>query len=59
VEGLTAFIGSPSWPWENPEVLSRLKKFTAINTDDIRKTIETDNVAIIEFVAETYGRIYD
>jgi hypothetical protein len=58
LETLTAFI-SPSWNWENPEVLSLLERIVAINADDIRKSFADDNVRLIEFVAETYGRIYD
>jgi hypothetical protein len=59
LEALTAFIGSPSWNWENPEVLSHLRNLMAINADEIRKSIAEENVRLIEFVAETYGRIYD
>lgn len=58
LEALTAFIASPSWNWENPEVLSHLRNLMAIKADDILKSFAEDNVAIIEFVVETYGRIY-
>lgn len=59
LEALAAFIGSPSWNWENPRVLSHLKDLMAINVDEMRKSFAEENVHLIEFVAETYGRIYD
>lgn len=59
LEALTAFIASPSWNWENQEVTSLLERLMEINADDIRTSLAEENVRLIEFVAETYGRIYD
>lgn len=58
LEALTAFIGAPSWNWDNPEVLSHLRNLIAINADDVRKSLEEDNIAIIEFVKDAYRCIY-
>lgn len=58
LEALMAFIGSPSWNWEHPEVSSLLAKM-AINTDEVQKSLKDNNVAIIEFVTATYGHMYD
>ncbi|WP_186159961.1 hypothetical protein [Burkholderia gladioli] len=51
-------IGSPTWNWENIEVLRLLKDIMAIDLADISKSIEENNVAIIEFARKTYTRIY-
>lgn len=53
-----AVIGSSTWNWENPEVLQRLKDVMAINPDDIRTVIQTNNVTILEFAREAYETIY-
>lgn len=51
-------IGSPSWNWENPKVLKHLKDVMAIEADEIRKSVQENNVALLEFSGETYNRIY-
>lgn len=58
IEGATALIGSPTLNWDNPEVLTLLKSVMAINPDEIRKSIKDTNVSVLEFVADTYRRIY-
>lgn len=58
IEGFMAIIGSPTWNWENPEVLKHLKNVMAINPDEIRKSIQENNIALIKFASDTYKRIY-
>lgn len=58
IEAFTAVIGSPSWNWENPQVVKHLKDVMAIDADEIRKSVQENNVAIIEFASDTYKRIY-
>ncbi|MEQ1663024.1 MAG: hypothetical protein ABL877_10055 [Thiobacillus sp.] len=58
MEAFMAFIGSSSWNWENPEVLQRLNNMMAIDPNEIRKSIQDDNVALLKFVSATYKRIY-
>ena len=57
-QALMAFIASPHWNWENTQVLEQLKRIMEIDADDIRKHLAQHNVAIIEFAATAYGRIY-
>lgn len=58
LEALMAFIGSPSWNWQHPDVSSLLAKM-AIDTDEVQKSLKDNNVAIIEFVTAIYGHVYD
>lgn len=58
MEAFAAVIGSPTWNWENPEVLKHLKDVMAIDPDEIRKGVQDSNVALLEFSSETYRRIY-
>lgn len=58
IEAFIAFIGSPTWNWENPEVLKHLMDMMAIDPDDIRKSLKENNVAVLEFASKTYNRIY-
>lgn len=58
VEAFMTVIRSSTWNWENPEVLQHLKNVIAISPDDIRKSIQTNNVSILEFAREAYGDIY-
>jgi hypothetical protein len=53
-----AVIGSPTWNWENPEVLRHLKDVMAIDPNEIRKSVQDNNVAVIEFASDAYKRIY-
>lgn len=53
-----AVIRSPTWNWENEEVLKRLKGVLAIDPDEIRASLQENNVALLEFAGETYQRIY-
>ena len=54
-----SMISLPTWNWENPRVGSLLTTVMAIEPDEIRKIISENNVAVIEFARETYGRHYD
>ncbi|WP_367394566.1 hypothetical protein [Cupriavidus sp. Agwp_2] len=58
IEAFTEVIGSSTWNWENPEVLGFLKDVMAIDPNEIRKSVQESNVAILEFARETYARIY-
>jgi hypothetical protein len=51
-------IGSPTLNWDNPEVLKHLKDVMAIDPNEMSKSIESNNVALLEFAHETYQRIY-
>lgn len=58
VEAFMTVIRSSTWNWENPEVLQHLKNVIAISPDDIRASIQANNVSILEFAREAYGDIY-
>lgn len=58
IEAFMAFIGSPTWNWENPEVLNHLKDLMTIDPDEIRKSLRESNIVIINFFRETYKRTY-
>lgn len=58
IEAFMTFIGSTTWYWENPRVLKHLKDLMAIDPDEIRRSVQGDNVSILEFCSETYRRIY-
>lgn len=58
IEAFMAMIGSPTLNWENPEVLQNLKDVMAIDPDEMRKSVQDNNVVIIEFASGAYKRIY-
>lgn len=58
IEAFMAVIGSPTWNWEHLEVLKHLKDVMAIDPDEIRKSVQENNLALLEFASETYKRIY-
>jgi hypothetical protein len=58
IEAFAAVIASPTWNWEHPRVLKHLKDVMAIDPDEIRKSVQENNVALLEFASETYARIY-
>ncbi|WP_139111065.1 hypothetical protein [Stappia indica] len=58
IEAFTGFIRSPSWNWQNPEVRVRLKDAMRLDPDEIRKSIEDNNVTLLTFAGKTYSRIY-
>ncbi|MGB4065316.1 MAG: hypothetical protein WBK19_15940 [Azonexus sp.] len=58
IEAFMAVIRSPTWNWENPEVLDLLKRVMAIDPKEIRKSLQENNVALLEFTGTTYIRIY-
>jgi hypothetical protein len=58
IEAFMAVIASPTWNWEHPKALKHLKDMMAIDPDEIRKSVQENNVALLEFASETYGRVY-
>ena len=58
IEAFMAVIGSPTWNWEHPEVLRLLKNVMAIDPDEIRNSIQENNVALLEFARQAYKQIY-
>ena len=58
IEAFIAIIRSPTWNWENPEVLRLLKNMMNINPNDIRENIKKNNIVILEFSRDTYKRLY-
>lgn len=58
IEAFMAIIGSPSWNWEHPDVLRHLKDALTIEPDDIRKSIQENNITLLEFSSESYKQIY-
>lgn len=59
IEAFMAVIGSPTWNWENPEVLKHLKDVMDIDPEEIRESARKNNVALLEFYSVTYKRIYN
>lgn len=58
IEAFMTVIGSPTWNWDNPQVLRLLKDVMAIDPIEIRKTTKANNVVLLEFSRKTYQRIY-
>jgi hypothetical protein len=58
IEAFMAVICAPTWNWEHPEVLKRLKNVMAIDPNDIRKSVQENNIALLEFISVAYKRIY-
>lgn len=58
IEAFMAIIGSPTLNWVNPEVVRRLQDVMAIDPNEMSKSIEATNVALLEFTRETYQQIY-
>lgn len=58
MEAFTAILGSSLWNWENPDVLRRLKDVIAIDPNEMRQSIQENNVAVIAFARDAYKRIY-
>lgn len=58
MEGFAAFIRSSSWYWENPEVIESLKGVMSIDAGELRKGVQENHVALLEFARVTYKRIY-
>lgn len=51
-------IESPTWNWENNEVIGLLEKVMTIEPDEIILDLGVNNSVIIGFVRDTYARIY-
>jgi hypothetical protein len=58
IEAFAAFIGSSTWNWQHPKVLKHLKDMMAIGPDEIRKSLQENNAALLDFASETYTRVY-
>ncbi len=58
MEAFMAAIRSPTWNWDHPDVLRLLKDVMAIDPDEIRNSIQENNVALLEFASEAYKQIY-
>jgi len=58
MQAFATMIGSPTLNWENPEVLDTFEKAISLTADDIRSHVEKSNLSAIEFVTETYAKIY-
>lgn len=58
IEAFAIIIASPSWNWDNPEVMGRLKSEIALDPKELHKYVHDSNVAIVEFVRDNYIKIY-
>jgi hypothetical protein len=58
MQTLTAFIGSSTWYWNNPEIIAHLKDLMAIEPEEIQKYLDDNVAAVHVFVRQTYVRIY-
>ena len=58
MEGFAAYISSPTWNWENPDVRERLKGIISIDASEMRTGVQNSHVALLEFGRVTYKRIY-
>jgi hypothetical protein len=58
MESFMTIIGSPTLYWDNPEVLRVLKNMIALDPEEIRKSLEDNNVAVLEFAQSVYNRLY-
>jgi hypothetical protein len=58
MEGFAAYISSPSWNWENPEVRERLRGIMSIDASEMRTGVQDSHLALLEFARATYKRIY-
>lgn len=58
MQALAAFIGSSTWHWQNPEIISHLKKLMEIEPEEMNKQMDENCIAIHAFVRAAYGRIY-
>lgn len=58
IEGFAAIVGSTSLNWSNQTVLETLKKVLEIQANDIRNHLQESNISILEFIKQTYNRLY-
>jgi hypothetical protein len=58
LEAFAAIIGSPTWNWDHPLVLKQLKDIMAMDPDDIRRSLQKENIDLLAFSSEIYKRIY-
>lgn len=58
IQALGAIISRPSSNWENDKVQQTLSKVIQLDSDEIKKQIETYNVQFLTFVTKNYEMIY-
>jgi hypothetical protein len=58
MEVFAVLLRSSTLNWQNPDVLAHLKRVTAIDPAEIRKSAQENSIALLEFSRETYSRIY-
>jgi hypothetical protein len=59
MEAFLTVIQSPTMNWDHPRVIKLLNDVIAIEPDDLVKGLSENNVTILEFVKETYKRLYN
>jgi hypothetical protein len=57
-QGLASFIRSPTWNWENPEIIAHLKPIIAIDPTEMQKLIDDNTKAFHMFLRVAYAQIY-
>ena len=57
IQALCSIIGKPTLNWENPTVQDCLGKAISLNSDDIEKQIEEQDVKFLNFVKNNYQEI--
>jgi hypothetical protein len=58
MEGVAAYISSPTWNWENAGVRESLKGIMSIDASEMRTGVQDSHLALLEFARVTYKRIY-
>jgi hypothetical protein len=58
LESFTLVFGSGTWNWDHPEVLTALRSIMSMDPEQMRRSLEESNVALIEFATEAYRQIY-
>ncbi len=58
MQALAAFIGSSTWYWQNPEIITHLKKLMEIEPEEIQQHLDRDVAVVHGFVRDAYTRIY-
>ena len=58
LEAFTAMIISSSMNWENPEARALLEKVIAVDENEMRDSVRTNNLELLEFARLVYEKIY-
>jgi hypothetical protein len=58
IEALAGIVGSPTFNWDHPEVQHCLTSVLTVEPEDIRKRINENSAAVLNFARETYAGIY-